>query len=60
MKSFIFMTYRPIVNLGNYMLVYKLINVRGWLVESIGKWLSMGYQHARLYDHEIEYLLSTY
>ena len=60
MKSFIFVTHRPIVNLSNDMLVYKLINVRGWLVKSIGKWLWRGNRHARLYDHEIEYLLSTY
>ena len=53
MKYFIFVTYRPIVNLSNNMLVYKLLNVRGWLAERIGKWLSVGYRHARFYDHEI-------
>jgi len=29
MKSFIFVTYRPIVNLSNDMLLCKLLNVRG-------------------------------
>ena len=38
MKYFIFVTYRPIVNLSNNMLVYKLLNVPGdwWRVSESG------------------------